>query len=171
MVVAVNPNKIEMCESLRLFKRLQSRVVERYDFANGAPAVGASLDLSQAAAQFQQLSSYAAVLPAPGALAASRIGLREHQRFSIRCPARLRVASYGARLTYPLTVIELSLNGFRAECSAPQPEGTFGRVAAVPLSINRFTGWRKRPDRALAKARESPPGIGVLAGLSPEPGG
>ena len=198
VVIAVNPNKIEMYESLLLFKRLQSRVVERYDFANGAPAVGASLDLSQAAAQFQQIyghkrlrkdlgrylfnsqlpnivvptrrfhttndpvltpsmmdyffkqrtrvfeglddrkrlllrsiyddPAYAAVLPAPGPSAASRMALRVHQRFSIRCPARFRVASYGARLTYKLTVIELSLTGFQAECDAPLPEGTFGLV-------------------------------------------
>ena len=198
VVIAVNPNKIEMYESLLLFERLQSQVVENYDFVNGAPAVGAALDLSQAAARFQQIyghkrlrkdlgrylfnsqlpnivapkrrfhttndpvltpsimnyffnqrtrvfdglddrkrrllrsiyddPSYAAVLPAPGSSSASRMALREHQRFSIRCPARLRVASYGARLTYQLKVIELSLNGFQAECEAPLPEGTFGLV-------------------------------------------
>ena len=198
VVIAVNPDKIEMYESLLMFERLQSQVVENYDFANGAPAVGASLDLSQAAARFQQIyghkrlrkdlgrylfnsqlanivapkrrfhttndpvltplmmdyffnqrtrvfdglddrkrlllrsiyddPSYAAVLPAPGSSSASRMALREHQRFSIRCPARLRVASYGARLTYQLKVIELSLTGFQAECEAPLPEGTFGLV-------------------------------------------
>ena len=198
VVIAVNPNKIEMYESLLLFERLQSQVVENYDFVNGAPAVGAALDLSQAAARFQQIyghkrlrkdlgrylfnsrlpnivapkrrfhttndpvltasmmdyffnqrtrvfdglddrkrlllrsiyddPSYAAVLPAPSSSSASRMALREHQRFSIRCPARLRVASYGARLTYQLKVIELSLNGFQAECEAPLPEGTFGLV-------------------------------------------
>ena len=202
VVIAVNPNKIEMYESLLLFDRLQSQAVENYDFANGAPAVGASLDLSQAAPRFAQIyghkrlrkdlgrylfnsqlpnivaptrrfhttndpvltpsmmdyffnqrtrvfdalddrkrlllrtiyddPSYAAVLPAPGAAAARGIALREHQRFSIRCPARLRVASYGARLTYRLTVIELSLHGFQAECEAPLPEGTFG-LAEIEL--------------------------------------
>ena len=198
VVIAVNPNKIELYESLLLFERLQSQVVENYDFANGAPAVGASLDLSQAAARFEKIyghkrlrkdlgrylfnsrlpnivapkrrfhttndpvltasmmdyffnqrtrvfdglddrkrlllrsiyddPSYAAVLPAPASSAVGRMALREHQRFSIRCPARLRVASYGARLTYKLKVIELSLHGFQAECEAPLPEGTFGLV-------------------------------------------
>jgi len=71
--------------------------------------------------------SYAAVLPA--AAASSRnIALRQHQRFSIRCPARLDVASYGERLSFPLQVIELSLHGFKAECAVPLPEGTQGRV-------------------------------------------
>ena len=199
VVIAVNPDKIEMYESLLMFERLQSQVVENYDFANGAPAVGAALDLSQAAARFQPIyghkplrkdlgrylfnsrlpnivapkrrfhttndpvltpsmmdyffnqrtrvfdalddrkrrllrsiyddPSYAAVLPALGSSsAAGGMALREHQRFSIRCPARLRVASYGARLTYKLKVIELSLHGFQAECEAPLPEGTFGLV-------------------------------------------
>ena len=198
LVIAVNPNKIEMYESLLHFERLQARVVDNYDFANGAPAVGATLDLSEARAKFQRSyahkrprkdlwryffnsqlpnivvpsrrfhttndpvltpsmmdyffkqrtqvfdglddrkrlllrsiyddPAYAAVLPAPGPSAASRMALREHQRFSIRCPARFRVASYGARLTYKLTVIELSLTGFQAECDAPLPEGTFGLV-------------------------------------------
>jgi hypothetical protein len=46
LLIAVNPDKIEMYESLLLFQRLQAQTVDRYDFANGAPAVGASLDLS-----------------------------------------------------------------------------------------------------------------------------
>lgn len=46
LVIAVNPNKIELYESLLMFERLQAHVVENYDFANGAPAVGASLDLA-----------------------------------------------------------------------------------------------------------------------------
>ena len=198
LVIAVNPNKIELYESLLLFERLQARVIDNYDFANGAPAVGASLDLSQAGSQFTRVyghkrlrknlwqyffnshlpnivvpnrrffttndpvltpammdyffnrrtrvfeglddrkrlllrsiyddPSYAPVLPAPVSSAASGIALREHQRFSIRCPAQLRVASYGARLTYKLKVIEMSLHGFQAECDAPLPEGTFGLV-------------------------------------------
>ncbi|PTT87971.1 hypothetical protein DBR42_10585, partial [Pelomonas sp. HMWF004] len=45
LVIAVNPNKIELYESLLFFERLQETVVDRYDFANGAPAVGATLDL------------------------------------------------------------------------------------------------------------------------------
>ena len=71
--------------------------------------------------------SYAAVLP-PAAASTRGIALRRHQRFSIRCPARLEVASYGERLSFPLQVIELSLHGFKAECGVPLPEGTRGRV-------------------------------------------
>ena len=198
LVIAVNPNKIEMYESLLLFERLEARVVDNYDFANGAPAVGATLDLSLSDTRFQQVyaakrprknlwhyffqsdlpnmvvpnrrffttndpvmtpamldyffnqrtqvfsglddrkrlllrsiydqQAYAAVLPVPSGVALARVALRQHQRFSIRCPAKLRVASYGARLTFPLQVIELSLHGFQAECATPLPEGTFGLV-------------------------------------------
>ncbi len=45
LVIAVNPNRIEMYESLLFFERLAENTVENYDFANGAPAVGATLDL------------------------------------------------------------------------------------------------------------------------------
>ena len=45
LVIAVNPNRIEMYESLLFFERLTENSVANYDFANGAPAVGASLDL------------------------------------------------------------------------------------------------------------------------------
>ncbi|CAN5728103.1 hypothetical protein BH11PSE8_BH11PSE8_05990 [soil metagenome] len=48
LVIAVNPNKIEMYESLLFFERLQESAVANYDFANGAPAVGATLDLHRA---------------------------------------------------------------------------------------------------------------------------
>jgi len=45
VVIAVNPRHIEMYESLLFFERLTENVVENYDFVNGAPAVGATLDL------------------------------------------------------------------------------------------------------------------------------
>ncbi len=48
LVIAVNPRHIEMYESLLFFKRLTANVVENYDFVNGAPAVGAALDLKHA---------------------------------------------------------------------------------------------------------------------------
>lgn len=48
LVIAVNPNRIEMYESLMFFDRLTANAVENYDFANGAPAVGATLDLQAA---------------------------------------------------------------------------------------------------------------------------
>jgi len=55
LVIAVNPNRIEMYESLLLFERLTENLVENYDFANGAPAVGASLDLRVAPAQLKRI--------------------------------------------------------------------------------------------------------------------
>jgi GNAT superfamily N-acetyltransferase len=55
LVIAVNPDRIELYEALLQFKRLQTAVVEDYAFANGAPAVGASLDLAGAPARFEAL--------------------------------------------------------------------------------------------------------------------
>jgi GNAT superfamily N-acetyltransferase len=48
LVIAVNPDRIEMYEALLFFERLQEQAVGNYDFANGAPAVGAALDLRHA---------------------------------------------------------------------------------------------------------------------------
>lgn len=55
LVIAVNPNRIEMYESLLFFQRLTENIVENYDFANGAPAVGAWLDLHHAPAIFRHV--------------------------------------------------------------------------------------------------------------------
>jgi hypothetical protein len=55
LVIAVNPDRIEMYESLLFFKRLASRAVDNYDFANGAPAVGATLNLIQAPKIFKKV--------------------------------------------------------------------------------------------------------------------
>ena len=53
LVIAVHPNRIEMYESLLFFKRLAENKVDNYDFANGAPAVGATLDLRTAPRKYQ----------------------------------------------------------------------------------------------------------------------
>lgn len=45
LVIAVNPRHIKRYESLLMFRRLTESIVESYHFANGAPAVGATLDL------------------------------------------------------------------------------------------------------------------------------
>lgn len=55
LVIAVNPNRIEMYESLLLFERLKENSIENYDFANGAPAIGASLDLHVAPETLKQV--------------------------------------------------------------------------------------------------------------------
>ncbi len=54
LVIAVNPKHIEMYESLLFFQRLEAEVVNSYDFANGAPAVGATLDLQAAPQHFYE---------------------------------------------------------------------------------------------------------------------
>jgi GNAT superfamily N-acetyltransferase len=54
LLIAVNPGHIEMYESLLFFQRLQAQAVDRYDFVNGAPAVGATLDLHEAPAIFER---------------------------------------------------------------------------------------------------------------------
>lgn len=54
LVIAVNPNRIEMYESLLFFERLKQATVENYDFANGAPAIGASVDLHHSPNVFKQ---------------------------------------------------------------------------------------------------------------------
>lgn len=55
LVIAVNPDRIEMYESLLLFERLTENQVDNYDFVNGAPAVGASLDLYTAPRHLEQV--------------------------------------------------------------------------------------------------------------------
>ena len=55
LVIAVNPNRIEMYESLLFFERLAENSVENYDFANGAPAVGAFVDLHLAPEIFKRV--------------------------------------------------------------------------------------------------------------------
>lgn len=198
LVIAVNPNRIEMYEALLCFERLKSSEVDSYDFANGAPAVGAALDLqfadertealyrgrplrknlfrylyvdplkniqwparpihttndpvltpammdyffNQKTEVFKSLDdrkrmllrsiydheSYGRILPAPSVESKSSAPLRKHQRFSIKCPARLRVQGYDTDLIYPMQVIELSLHGCLAECNTPLPEGTRGVI-------------------------------------------
>lgn len=54
LVIAVHPNRIEMYESLLFFKRLAENKVDNYDFANGAPAVGATLDLRTAPRKYKE---------------------------------------------------------------------------------------------------------------------
>ena len=54
LVIAVNPSHIEMYESLLFFQRLTATMVESYDFVNGAPAIGATLDLKEAPEIFRK---------------------------------------------------------------------------------------------------------------------
>jgi len=54
LLIAVNPAHIEMYESVLFFRRLAGKTVDRYDFVNGAPAVGATLDLLEAPQIFER---------------------------------------------------------------------------------------------------------------------
>jgi hypothetical protein len=54
LVIAVNPRHIGFYESVLCFRRLAQRPVAHYDFVNGAPAVGAHLDLGNAPAVFRR---------------------------------------------------------------------------------------------------------------------
>jgi len=54
LVIAVHPKHIKFYESVLFVQRLQEKVVERYDFVNGAPAVAGSVDLFRAAELMRQ---------------------------------------------------------------------------------------------------------------------
>ena len=195
LVIAVNPRHIEMYESLLFFRRLSANVVDNYDFVNGAPAVGATLDLKHApeilrqayagkpphrnlyryfaetrlpniqiphrrfyttndpvmtpdlidyffnrqTRVFAELSDrkktllhliydtpdYLRVIPPmPGK--ADDGQTRRHQRFSVKCPARVTPvdAEAGAK-PIPLEVNEVSRYGFRARVKQPLPADTW----------------------------------------------
>jgi hypothetical protein len=205
LVIAVNPEKIELYEALLFFDRLQELPVDSYDFANGAPAVGATLDLAHAAEIFKlgskgrpknknlhsyffqvklpniklperryhttndpvmtpalldyffnkqsrvfdqlddrkksllwsiySMVEYRWVLPMLKGAALEAHPLRQHQRYSIRCPATLKLSSGGSERSFVLHVIEVSLSGFMAESKLELPVGSHGE-ATVDLGRN-----------------------------------
>lgn len=225
LLIAVNPNRIEMYESLLFFERLTANVVESYDFANGAPAVGATLDLHQAEAllgrayagksprknllnyfidiqlpnlklpnrryfttndpvltpelldyffnrrtsgfvdldlrkqvllhSIYDLPAYRAVLPKlPDH--GTGIQLRLHQRYSVKCPARLQLDDDGQVFAeYEVQVVEVSEYGFQAYAKEDLPlniwssatvhlgksEVSFVKALAVRDSANGFNGF------------------------------
>lgn len=197
IVIAVNPDRIELYEALLFFERLQENVVEAYDFANGAPAVGGTLDLSVAPKLFKsgyrgrplhrnlhkylfehrmpniqapqrryhttndpvmtpelldyffnvktkvfdelddrrkmllwsvyQSPEYRRVLPMLEGEVKQAHPLRRHQRFSLRCPAELRLEAKPDKVL-ALEVIEVSLGGFQAETRQPVDLQELGSV-------------------------------------------
>lgn len=225
LVIAVNPNRIEMYESLLFFERLTANIVEKYDFANGAPAVGACLDLRAAPAIFERiyghkpprrnlhayftqvrlpniqlpsrryfttndpvmtpdlldyffnvrtqvfsnlndhrksllhsiydLPEYQRVLPSIPVRPGKGIQLRQHHRYSFKCPGQLTVVSEGKRHQYPLQVVEVSWYGFQAQAKAELPLNIWSdatiqlgrndisivKVMAVRDKINGFNGF------------------------------
>lgn len=192
LVIAVNPRHIEMYESLLFFQRLTANVVENYDFVNGAPAVGATLDLKYAPEIMRQayahkplrrnlhhyfletklpniqiphrrffttndpvltpelidyffnkkttvfaelserkktllhliydLPQYREVLP-PTLLVPNDIKNRRHQRFSVKCPARLDLPADERPIN--IEINDVSRYGFQARTSRKVPENTF----------------------------------------------
>jgi len=214
LVIAVNPNRIEMYESLLFFERLTENTVANYDFANGAPAVGASLDLKRAPGLLEQnyagkklrkdlhnyfvksvlpnivvpsrryfttndpvmtpelldyffnqrtqvfanldnrmkgllhsiydLSTYASVLPVAGTEEAKPRLERTHQRYSVKCPAIFRVNVLNRREDFPLEIVDLSENGFRAQSLVALPLNTWGQ-AIIQLGKSE-----KSTDRSMA---------------------
>jgi hypothetical protein len=202
LVIAVHPNRIELYESLLFFERLQAQVVDNYDFANGAPAVGATLDLHAAPGLLQaaygskperkdlhryftrlrlpniqppprryyttndpvmtpamlehffvrrtqtfdrldarqrlllqsiyDLPAYRGVLPeVPAASPEVLPPIREHQRYSMKCPGTFALPGREGGPCV-LEVVELSRGGFQATASRPLPLDAWG-VAEIRL--------------------------------------
>jgi GNAT superfamily N-acetyltransferase len=195
LLIAVNPNRIEMYESLLFFERLTANVVENYDFANGAPAVGATLDLHLGPSAMEKAYSrkpprknllayftkirlpnlklpnrryfttndpvltpplldyffnertagFANLEPRKRALLHSiydlpayrdilpelppqdgGVELRLHQRFSVKCPARIRMdAPENNPDEFDVQVIEVSEYGFQAYAKDELPLNTW----------------------------------------------
>ncbi len=196
LVIAVNPNRIDLYESLLFFTRLTEKTVDNYDFANGAPAVGAALDLvscektmaryyghkplrknlyhffvklklasfqlpkrryhttndpvmtpelldyffNQRTHGFAQLDerekallhaiynlpAYQRVLPAVLDTPNVQKTLRQHQRYSVKCPGSFVVAANGTAKSFALQVVDLSEGGFLAQSSDALPLRTLG---------------------------------------------
>ena len=190
LVIAVNPSHIEMYESLLFFQRLTENVVENYDFVNGAPAVGATLDLKEAPEIFRKhysskpmrrnlhayftqvklpniefphrrfyttndpvltpdlidyffnvrtdtfrnlsprkkvllhtiydLPEYRSVLPELST-GADGIPIRRHERFSVKCPAKIVFQGTEGDQEIPIEVFEVSRYGFQARAHRPLP--------------------------------------------------
>jgi GNAT superfamily N-acetyltransferase len=207
LVIAVNPRHIEMYESLLFFKRLTANVVENYDFVNGAPAVGAALDLkhapdvmrkayankppnrnlyryfcetklpniqiphrrffttndpvmtpdlidyffNQRTTVFADLSDrkkallhliydlpeYKKVLPPPPGDGVAR-QIRQHRRFSVKCPARLANSNPLAAGPIQVEVNEVSRYGFRARVAQQIPADVWLN-ATVQLGLNEVS--------------------------------
>ena len=220
LVIAVNPKHIEMYESLLFFERLTQNVVENYDFVNGAPAVGATLDLGFAPEVFKRhyaakppkrnlyafftevrlpnirlpqrrfyttndpvltpelldhffnvrtkvfsqlsdrkkcllhtiydLPAYQGVLPKLSEGTQNGSARRRHQRFSVRCPAKLSyVAPDGIQNKVDLEIFQLSRYGFKAHALTPIPINVWGdamirlgpaEVSRIQVSASRDSG-------------------------------
>jgi GNAT superfamily N-acetyltransferase len=205
LVIAVHPTRIEMYESLLFFKRLTENKVDNYDFANGAPAVGAVLDLSRAPKKYKRtydqkprrknlydyfvrtklpniilpqrryhttndpvmttelldyffnkrtqvfehltnrekmllqsiydLPEHQKILPKMTDPPKSGKHLRQHQRYSLKCPGNFLVQTEGKPIVTSLLLVELSIFGFLAHAESEIPVRVWGD-ATVELGNN-----------------------------------
>lgn len=205
LVIAVHPTRIEMYESLLFFERLTENKVDNYDFANGAPAVGASLDLRNAPRNYKQiyartkprknLYAYFVKLKLPNIVLPNRRyfttndpvmttdlldhffnhrtqvfehlsmrekimlhsiynlpehqkmlpkieesaetgkHLRQHQRYSLKCPGNFLLQVDGRAEVATLSVVELSNFGFLAHSTVLIPTKVWGD-ATIQLGNN-----------------------------------
>ena len=205
LVIAVHPTRIEMYESLLFFQRLTENEVENYDFANGAPAVGASLDLRTAPKHYKRiygqkkrsknmydyftklkmpnivlpnrryfttndpvmttelldyffnqrtnvfrilstrekmllhsiynLPEHQKMLPAIDHAPEGGKHLRQHQRYSLKCPGNFLVDVEGKTEVATLRVVELSNFGFLAHSKVAIPTKQWGD-ATIQLGNN-----------------------------------
>ncbi|MCY7305047.1 MAG: hypothetical protein LH632_02655 [Rhodoferax sp.] len=205
LVIAVHPTRIEMYESLLFFERLTENKVDNYDFANGAPAVGASLDLRHAPRHYKKvygqkkrtknlhdyfvrlklpniqlpnrryyttndpvmttklldhffnhrtqvfaglgmrekimlhsiydLPEHQNMLPVIDTSAETGRHLRQHQRYSLKCPGNFLLEVDGKSALTPLRVVELSNFGFLAHSKAAIPTKVWGD-ATIQLGNN-----------------------------------
>jgi hypothetical protein len=187
-----------MYESLLFFKRLSETKVDNYDFANGAPAVGATLDLQKAPRQYKKtygnkparknlfayfvrtklpniilpqrryhttndpvmttallnyffnqrtqvfehlsdrekmllhsiydLPEHQAMLPKMKVPPKSGAELRQHQRYSLKCPGNFVIRADGKILPSSLRVVELSVFGFLAHSDNEIPTRVWGEA-------------------------------------------
>ena len=205
LVIAVHPTRIEMYESLLFFKRLTEKEVANYDFANGAPAVGASLDLRNAPKHYKKiygekkrrknlhdyftrlklpnivlpnrryfttndpvmttdlldyffnqrtkvfaglstrektllhsiynLPEHQAMLPKYEDVPDAGKHLRQHQRYSLKCPGNFQLQVDGKTEVASLRVVELSNFGFLAHSKVAIPTRQWGN-ATIQLGNN-----------------------------------
>ncbi len=219
LVIAVHPNRIEMYESLLFFRRLTENTVDNYDFANGAPAIGATLDLRTAPKKYKaaydrkkrrkNLYDYFVrtelpniVLPQrryhttndpvmttdlldhffnqrtqvfehltnrekmllhaiydqpehqqmlPKMIDPPKSGkqLRQHQRYSLKCPGNFLVQTDGKPIVTSLRVVELSVFGFLAHADSELPVRVWGD-ATVELGNNEQSTVRAMAVRGKA---------------------
>jgi hypothetical protein len=104
------------------------------------------------------LPEYREVLPSLPCGRPTGIEMRRHQRYSLKCPARLRLDGWSAFGVVDLEVIDVSRSGFQAIASRPLPLNMPGR-ATVDL------GPQSRSTLQVAAVRGARPGDSRVYGF------